>query len=167
MANKKSPGKKTGDNAAATTTSAAGAETQTTTTTTAAAPAVVAVKAPSKTSLAKPIFEAALAVRQKEITDKVPLENRVYKTNKDFRLGVCNQMAKDLQVSLPSAGSMYNTFKQEVEAQALKDGIDLGLGRDPKKEKPAKKPRTAKVVVTGTETPAATETVQQEPAAAQ
>ena len=107
----------------------------------AAATVVVAAKAPSKTSQAKPIFTAALAVRQAEIDNNVPVENRVYKTNKDFRLGVCGVISTTLGCSMASAGSMYNAYKIEAEAA----NPNVGLGRDPKKERPAKK---VKVVVT-------------------
>lgn len=138
--------------------------------TTAAATAttvVVAVKAPSKVSLAKPIFDAGFAIRQQQIKDNVPMDQRTYKTNKDFRLGTCETVSKTLGVSMASAGSMYNSWKIEIE----KVHTDAGLGRDPKKEKPA--PKKAKVVVTteagateaGALNTSATDSPAQEPAA--
>jgi len=128
----------------------------------AAATVVVAAKAPSKTSQAKPIFTAALAVRQAEIDNNVPVADRVYKTNKDFRLGVCGVISTTLGCSMASAGSMYNAYKIEAEAA----NPSVGLGRDPKKERVAKKPKV--VVVATAETAlntSATDNVQQEAAA--
>jgi len=133
------------------------------TTTTATAPVVVAVKAPSKVSLAKPIFDAGFAIRQQQIKDNVPMDQRTYKTNKDFRLGTCAEVSTTLNVSMASAGSMYNSWKIEIE----KVHTDAGLGRDPKKEKPVSK--KVKVVVaadaSATLNTSATDAPAQEPAA--
>lgn len=161
------PKKATGKKGAAAVEAVVKAETATATQ--AAATVVVAAKAPSKTSQAKPIFTAALAVRQAEIDNNVPVADRVYKTNKDFRLGVCGVISTTLGCSMASAGSMYNAFKIEAEAA----NPNVGLGRDPKKEKPAKKEK--KVVVAaatpeaGTLNTSATDSVQtsQEEAGAQ
>lgn len=112
---------------------------------------VVAVKAPSKASLAKPMLQAALEVRQAEIDGNVPMDQRKYKTNKDFRMGICTEIHEKLGVSMASAGSMYNSFKIEVE----KANPNVGLGRDPKQVKAPKKEKV--VVVTA---PATTETQQ-------
>lgn len=149
--------------AAATGTQVVAPVVETTTTAAATAPVVVAVKAPSKVSLAKPIFDAGFAIRQQQIKDNVPMDQRTYKTNKDFRLGTCETVSKTLGVSMASAGSMYNSWKIEIE----KVHTDAGLGRDPKKEKPA--PKKAKVVVaadtSATLNTSATDSPAQEPAA--
>lgn len=163
-------GKKGGNGKKVATVVAAAPATDASTTAAAGATApVVAAKAPSKTEQGKPIFAAALVVRQQEITDNVPMENRVYKTNKDFRLGVCYKIAADLQVSLASAGSMYNSYKLTAEKDALAAGVDLGLGRDPKKEKPAKKVKVVVATAPATLDTSATDAVQtsQEEAGAQ
>lgn len=162
-------GKKGGKAAKVTPVVAAPATDASTTATAGATAPVVAAKAPSKTEQGKPIFAAALVVRQQEITDNVPMENRVYKTNKDFRLGVCYKIAADLQVSLASAGSMYNSYKLTAEKDALAAGVDLGLGRDPKKEKPAKKAKVVVATAPATLDTSATDAVQtsQEEAGAQ
>lgn len=127
------------------------------TTTTAAAAPVVAVKAPTKTSQALEIFNAALAIRQAEIAANVPMDQRTYPTNKSFRLGICATLQEKLGASVASAAGMYNNGKIKAE----KVHADLGLGRDPKKEKPVRAPKTVVVATTTEAAPAAPE-VQQE-----
>ncbi len=91
----------------------------------AATPAIVATpKAPSKKSLALAIFASKMTERSQGL----------FATNKEFRAAVLGQIKTDLGVSTASAATMYNAAKKEAEA------ADAGvkLGRDPKKEKPAK-----------------------------
>ena len=92
--------------------------------TTAATATVAAPKAPSKKSLALAIFAAKLAQRKEGL----------FTTNKEFRAAVLSTIEKDLGVSTASAATMYNAAKKEAEAT----DTTVVLGRDPKKEKPAK-----------------------------
>ncbi len=85
--------------------------------TTAAAP-----KGPSKKSRAVAIFAEHLQLRS---------QGR-YPTNKEFRAAVLAEIQQTLEVSISSAATMYNTAKVEAEAA----DATVGLGRDPKKEKP-------------------------------
>lgn len=80
-----------------------------------------APKAPSKKSQAQEIFNAKLALRA---------EGK-FESNKDFRAAVMREIESVLNVSTASAATMYNTFKVEAEAA----NPEIGLGRDPKKEK--------------------------------
>lgn len=88
-------------------------------TTAAAAPA--APKAPSKKSLAVAIFAAALADRAAG----------KFASNKEFRAAVLTKIQADLGVSTASAATMYNAAKKDAETA----DANVGLGRDPKKEK--------------------------------
>lgn len=94
----------------------------TTVTTVAAVAAAAAPKAPSKKSQADAIFAARLADRAAG----------KYATNKEFRAAVLAQIQTDLGVSVASASTMYNAAKKAAEAA----DATVGLGRDPKKEKP-------------------------------
>lgn len=97
-------------------------ETAVTTATTETAAAAAAPKAPSKKSQADAIFAARLADRAAG----------KYATNKEFRAAVLAQIQADLGVSVASASTMYNAAKKAAEAA----DASVGLGRDPKKEKP-------------------------------
>jgi hypothetical protein len=110
--------------------------------TTVAAP-VVAVKAPTKTSQALEIFNAALEIRQAEIAANVPMDQRT--------------LQEKLGASVASAAGMYNNGK--IKAEKLH--ADLGLGRDPKKEKPVRAPKTVVVATTTEVAPAAPEVKQE------
>ena len=127
------------------------------TTTTAAAAPVVAVKAPTKTSQALEIFNAALEIRQAEIAANTPMDQRTYPTNKSFRLGICATLQEKLGASVASAAGMYNNGK--IKAEKLNP--NLGLGRDPKKEKPVRAPKTVVVATTTEVAPAAPEVKQE------
>ncbi len=89
---------------------------------TATTPAVVVPKAPSKKSQAVAIFAAAMATRAAGGFD----------SNKAFRAAVLTKIQADLGVSVASAATMYNAAKKDAEAA----DANVGLGRDPKKEKP-------------------------------
>lgn len=93
-------------------------------TTAAVAAAVVAPKAPSKKSQADVIFAAAMADRAAGKFD----------SNKAFRAAVLTSITTTLGVSIASAATMYNSAKKAAETA----DANVGLGRDPKKEKPAK-----------------------------
>lgn len=97
-------------------------ETAVTTATTETAAAAAAPKAPSKKSQADAIFAARLADRAAG----------KFATNKEFRAAVLAQIQTDLGVSVASASTMYNAAKKAAEAA----DASVGLGRDPKKEKP-------------------------------
>ncbi len=79
----------------------------------------------TKLSLAVAIFNQQLALRAAG----------TYATNREFRKATVAQIM-DLGVSLGSASTMYNTAKKAAEAAAQAEGTDLGLGRDPKKQRP-------------------------------
>lgn len=89
-----------------------------------AAATPAAPKAPSKKSQADVIFAAALADRA----------NGKFDSNKAFRAAVLTAITTTLGVSIASAATMYNTAKKAAETA----DAEVGLGRDPKKEKPAK-----------------------------
>ena len=91
-------------------------------TTAVAAPA--APKAPSKKSQADAIFANALTQRAAG----------AFASNKAFRAAVLTAIQAQLSVSVASAATMYNAAKKSAEAA----DATVGLGRDPKKEKPAK-----------------------------
>jgi hypothetical protein len=84
---------------------------------------VQAPKAPSKKARATLIFKSHLDQRA----------TGAYTSNKAFRAAVLTQIQKDLGVSVASAATMYNAAKKEAETA----NPEVGLGRDPKKEKPA------------------------------
>lgn len=84
--------------------------------------AVVVPKAPSKKSQAVAIFAACLAKRA----------TGGYDSNKAFRADVLGQIQSTLGVSVASAATMYNAAKKDAETA----DTNVGLGRDPKKEKP-------------------------------
>lgn len=129
----------------------------------------VAVKAPSKKSQADAIFAARLADRAAGF----------FKTNSEFRNAVLKEIMETVGVSVASAATMYNSAKKEAEAA----NPTIGLGRDPKKEKPVSsgkrgrpvgsknKPKVVApadggtVVVTTTEPPAPVNTEEAAPAA--
>jgi len=90
----------------------------------AATPAVVVPKAPSKKSQADVIFAVKLIERQEGL----------FASNKEFRAAVLKQIQDDLGVSVASAATMYNSAKKAAETA----DATVALGRDPKKEKPAK-----------------------------
>jgi len=90
---------------------------------TTATPAVAAPKEPSKKSRAVAIFAARLADRAAGKFD----------SNKAFRAAVLTQIQAELGVSVASAATMYNAAKKDAETA----DANVGLGRDPKKEKPA------------------------------
>jgi hypothetical protein len=94
------------------------------TTVAAVAAAPAAPKAPSKKSQADVIFAQALADRAAGKFD----------SNKAFRAAVLTGITTTLGVSVASAATMYNTAKKAAETA----DAEVGLGRDPKKEKPAK-----------------------------
>lgn len=98
---------------------------------TAAAPAV-AVKPPTKKSQADAIFAARLADRAAG----------KFGSNKEFRITVVKEIMAAVGVSIASAATMYNSAKKEAEARDPK----LGLGRDPKKEKPVSSGRRGRPV---------------------
>ena len=113
---------------------------------------VVAVKAPTKASRALVIFNEALAVRQQEIADNVEMEKRTFPTNRSFRKFVTDRYMAELDANAAGAAGMYNNGKTAAEKLIP----DLGLGRDPKKEKPVRAPKTVVVTTTTTvEAPAA------------
>ena len=97
-------------------------ETTVTVTTAVAAPA--APKAPSKKSQADVIFANALTQRA----------TGAFASNKAFRAAVLSAIIAQLGVSVASAATMYNAAKKAAETA----DANVGLGRDPKKEKPAK-----------------------------
>jgi hypothetical protein len=78
-------------------------------------------KAPSKKSLAAPIFARLLAERAQGL----------FGTNKAFRAAVLVALETELSVSRASASTMYNSAKAEAEAA----DATVALGRDPKKVK--------------------------------
>ena len=84
----------------------------------------VAPKAPSKKSQADAIFANAMAQRAAG----------AFASNKAFRAAVLTAIQTQLSVSVASAATMYNSAKKAAEAA----DATVGLGRDPKKEKPAK-----------------------------
>lgn len=112
----------------------------------------VAAKALSKMSQADAIFRQHLAQRAQG----------AFASNRDFRHAVLVAIETALDVSRASASTMYNTSKKAAEAAAP----TVGLGRDPKKEKPVSsgkrgrpvgsknKPKVVTVTVTA-ETPVA------------
>jgi hypothetical protein len=81
-----------------------------------------APKALSKKTRAVAIFAAAMATRAAGGFD----------SNKAFRAAVLTKIQTDLGVSVASAATMYNAAKKDAEAA----DANVGLGRDPKKEKP-------------------------------
>lgn len=87
-----------------------------------AAPA--APKSPSKKSQADVIFANALTQRA----------TGAFESNKAFRAAVLTAIQTQLGVSVASAATMYNAAKKAAETA----DANVGLGRDPKKEKPAK-----------------------------
>jgi len=95
------------------------------------APNAAVVREPSKSAHGKVIFSEQMAARNKNM----------FASNRDFRRSVLDRMINELGVSTASAATMYNAAKLAAEAS----NPNIGLGRDPKKEKPAKAPRTAKV----------------------
>jgi hypothetical protein len=126
-----------------------------TTVTTTAVAAPAAPKAPSKKSQADVIFANAMTQRAAG----------AFSSNKAFRAAVLTAIQTQLNVSVASAATMYNSAKKAAEAA----DANVGLGRDPKKEKPAKvegarrgrpvgsKNRPKEVAPVATETPAAVE----------
>ena len=76
----------------------------------------------SKKSRATEIFTAKLLERSQGL----------FGSNKEFRRSTLSQIITELGVTTASAATMYNTAKEEAEAV----NPNLGLGRDPKKEKP-------------------------------
>jgi len=99
-----------------------------------AAAIVPATKPLSKKAQGTAIFAEELANRQ----------SGVHATNKAFRQRVIRRMESELGLTTPSAATNYNTAKIEAETAATVAGTDLGLGRDPKVEKPAKEPKAPK-----------------------
>jgi len=90
-----------------------------------AAAAVVATpKAPSKKSQADVIFANKMIERSQGL----------FASNRDFRKSVLETIEAELGVSRASASTMYNSAKKAAETA----DAAVGLGRDPKKEKPAK-----------------------------
>lgn len=81
-------------------------------------------KAPSKKSQADVIFAVRMIERKEGL----------FASNKEFRAAVLKQIQDDLGVSVASAATMYNSAKKAAEAE----DATVALGRDPKKEKPAK-----------------------------
>ncbi len=92
-----------------------------TTVTTVAPTEAVAPKAPSKKSLAVTIFAEQMALRAAG----------KFTSNKEFRATVLARIVAELEVTIASASTMYNSAKKEVEAA----DATVALGRDPKKEK--------------------------------
>lgn len=89
-----------------------------------AAPAtavVAAPKAPSKKSLALTIFNEQMAKRAAG----------EFESNKAFRRTVLDRIVAELEVTMASASTMYNSAKKDAETA----DATVGLGRDPKKEK--------------------------------
>lgn len=91
-----------------------------TTETTETTEAVVA-RSPSKKSQALAIFQANMELRAAGKFD----------SNKAFRAKVLAEIQEQLGVSVASAATMYNTAKKDAEDA----NPEVGLGRDPKKEK--------------------------------
>lgn len=81
----------------------------------------VAVKQPTKKSLALAIFQNKMVERSQGL----------FASNKEFRASVLESMMSELGVSVASASTMYNTAKLEAETA----DPSVGLGRDPKKVK--------------------------------
>lgn len=79
------------------------------------------VKQPTKKSQADRIFQTKMEER----------EQGLFASNKEFRASVLSAMIAELNVSVASAATMYNTAKLGAE----KVNPDVGLGRDPKKVK--------------------------------
>ena len=80
-----------------------------------------AARSPSKKSQALAIFQANMELRAAGKFD----------SNKAFRAKVLAEIQEQLGVSVASAATMYNTAKKDAEAA----NPEVGLGRDPKKEK--------------------------------
>jgi hypothetical protein len=58
--------------------------------------------------------------------------------NAIFRKLVLNRLMEELDVTLASAATMYNTLKKEGDVAAGRTGKTLGLGRDRVVNKPTK-----------------------------
>ena len=93
-------------------------------------------------SQAQVIWDEAMKRRIAGEFDKNPRPNR------DFRKIIIDSIMADLDVSLASSATMFNTLKKEAEVAAGLKGDDLGLGRDPKVEKPKKEKAEKKETVT-------------------
>lgn len=78
-------------------------------------------KAPSKKSQAFTIFAEKLTERSQGL----------FSSNKEFRRNVLEAFKSQMGVSIASAATMYNTAKKAAEEA----DANVGLGRDPKKEK--------------------------------
>ena len=89
----------------------------------------VKVKRITSKSLATVIFAEELVARA---------EGK-HETNKSFRQKVIARITEETEATPSSACTLYNTCKKEAELLDPK----LGLGRDPKKEKPVKEPKQA------------------------